>query len=71
MQNLVSPSPLTVIDQIITRALDERDRAALTGLGAALAALAALAVLAPPADMAKLQARADAAVRFCGGRANV
>lgn len=68
MQNLVSPSPLTVIDQIITRALDERDRAALTGLRAALAALA---VLVPPADMAKLQARADAAVRFCGGRANV
>lgn len=68
MQNLVSPSALATLDQIITRALDERDRAALTGLRAALAALA---VLAPPADMAKLQARADAAVRFCGGRTNV
>ncbi len=61
MQNLVSPSALAVIDQYITEALDANDRAALTGLRAALAALA---VIATPTEISKIRARADAAARF-------
>ncbi len=68
MQNLVSPSALATLDQIITQALDANDRAALAGLRAALACLAALT---PAADMAKLQARTEAACRFVGGQSHV
>ena len=68
MQNLVSPSALANLDQIITRALDERDSITLAGLRAALAALA---VVTPAAEMAKLEARAEAACRFVGGQSHV
>lgn len=68
MQNLVSPSALANLDQIITQALDERDSITLAGLRAALAALA---VVTPAADMAKIQARTEAACRFVGGHSHV
>lgn len=64
----VPPAALATLDQIITQALDANDRATLAGLRAALACLAALT---PAADMAKLEARAEAACRFMGGSSNV
>ena len=68
MQNFsLAPSALADLDQYITQALDANDRAALTGLRAALACLA---VIATPAELAKLQARCAAAVLFTGGRSN-
>lgn len=64
----VPPSALAVLDQYITQALDANDRAALTGLRAALACLSAIT---PAADMAKIQARTEAACRYVGGSSHV
>lgn len=64
----VPPDALAVIDQYITQALDANDRATLAGLRAALACLSAIT---PAADMAKLEARAEAAVRYVGGSSHV
>ena len=64
----VPPSALAVLNDQVTRALDERDRITLEALRAALACLSAIT---PAADMAKIQARAEAACRFVGGQSHV
>ena len=57
----VSTSALAALNDHVTRALDEHDRITLAGLSAALAALACVV---PATELAKIRARADAAVRF-------
>ena len=57
----VSTSALAALNDHVTRALDEHDRITLAGLSAALAALACVI---PATELAKIRARAEAAVRY-------